>query len=478
MTSWPSVTHVKTALALRQVKARKAASCDESTMTLAEFLAVNVPRYTSYPTAPHFNATVAPDTTRRWLSALPGDASLSLYVHIPFCDSLCWFCGCNMSVVNHYGPVAAYVDVLLREIEIVADALGGPRAVSHLHFGGGSPTILSAGDLGGIMSALRTRFAILPTAEIAVEIDPRGLSPVTVEAWAAAGVTRASIGVQDVNPEVQRAVNRWQPVSVTRDAVTWLRAAGIHAVNLDLMYGLPLQTVEGLRRTVEEAIALAPQRLALFGYAHVPGMKRHQRLIADCSLPDAAERLRQYDAAHAFIAANRYLPIGLDHFARADDALAQAARRGKLARNFQGYTTDSADALIGLGASAISAYPQGYAQNASDVPTYRAKIAGGGPATVRGRALTHEDRARRAIIERLMCDLEVDLDDIADSHGCPPGTFAPELTALRSLAEQGVVRIDRRRIIVPERARVAVRVVASTFDAYLQQSRARHAMAV
>lgn len=447
-------------------------------MNLAELLAVGVPRYTSYPTAPHFNGAITADTVRHWLSTLPPGEPLSLYVHVPFCDSLCWFCGCHMSVVNAYGPVAAYVDLLLREIEIVANALGDRRPVSHVHFGGGSPTILSPGDVARVMRDLRSRFVILLQAEIAVEIDPRGLSPASIDAWAEAGVTRASIGVQDVSPHVQLAVNRWQPVTVTRNAVARLRAAGIKALNLDLMYGLPFQTVENVRRTVEEATALEPQRLAVFGYAHVPDMKRHQKLIDAAALPDTAERLLQYDAAREGITARGYQQIGLDHFAQPDDPLAQALRRGTLVRNFQGYTIDTARTLIGLGASAICAHAQGYAQNATDVPTYRARIMSGSLATARGRALTQDDRMRRAIIERLMCDLAVDLDDLASRYGCSGDAFAAELTTLQPLADQGMVSIDGWRVSVREQARVAVRLVASTFDAYLPQSHARHAMAV
>ncbi len=447
-------------------------------MDLAELLAARVPRYTSYPTAPHFDGGVTSDTFLRWLGELPPHESISLYVHIPFCDSLCWFCGCQLSVVNSYAPVAAYVDVLLREIDILAQAAGARRTVTHMHFGGGSPTILKPDDFARVTDRIRARFDVTPTAEFAVEIDPRGFAQETAHALARAGVTRASLGVQEVNPLVQRAVNRWQPIGVTREAVTCLRDAGITAFNFDLMYGLPHQTTDDVRRTVEQTIALEPQRVAVFGYAHVPDLKRHQQLIDAAHLPDAGERLRQYESASADLSAHGYQAIGLDHFAHFADPLAGAQRLGKLRRNFQGYTDDEAHTLVGLGASAISSTPQGYAQNASAVRDYRSKIHAGQPATARGRALSTDDRLRRAIIERLMCYLEADLDEISSRYGRNADELAAELRALASLEADGLVRIDGRRLRIPVAMRVAVRLVASKFDAYLAGHPARHSVAV
>jgi oxygen-independent coproporphyrinogen-3 oxidase len=413
-----------------------------------------------------------------WLRELPPDEPLSLYLHIPFCSSLCWFCGCHMSVVNSYGPVAAYVELLLRELDMAAESLGARHPVTHIHFGGGSPTILRAGDIARLNERLRTLFHVPPEAEFAVEIDPRGLTYPTVEAFAHAGVNRASIGVQDVNPNVQRAINRWQPMDVTRSAAARLRGAGIAALNLDLIYGLPYQTADDVRRTIDACLTLQPQRFSVFGYAHVPEMKRHQQLIDASALPDADERLRQYDAACASLIASGYQPVGLDHFALPGDPLAAAQREGRLARNFQGYTTDGARALIGVGASAISCLPQGYAQNANAVPDYRARILRGELAAVRGHALSRDDRLRRDIIERLMCDLEVDLQAIALRHGVKADGFAPELHALEPLRALGMVEIDANRLTVPVTKRAAVRLVSAVFDAYLDHGSARHAVAV
>ncbi len=438
-----------------------------------------VPRYTSYPTAPHFNAGVTGATVMKWLEAIPAHEPLSLYVHIPFCDTLCWFCGCNMRVVNTYSPVAAYTDVLLREIAMVARALKTRRPVAHIHFGGGSPTILKPDDIARIASAIRTHFEVAPDAEFAVEIDPRGLNDATIESFAKAGVTRASLGVQDVNPRVQAAVNRIQPIEVTLSAVERLRAAGVTALNIDLMYGLPYQTVEDVQRTVEAAVAIGPQRFAVFGYAHVPEMKRHQALIDTAALPGGEERVRQYDTMHALLTASGYIPIGLDHFARADDPLAIALRAGRLKRNFQGYTTDDAATLIGFGASAISSLPQGYAQNVVDMPEYRRLILSDNPATARGRTLTGDDRLRRAIIERLMCDLSVDVGAIAAKHGRTAADFDDTFEALEPLVADGICAVRGTTVTVPPEARAGVRIVCATFDAYLRpQTNKRHAVAV
>ncbi len=450
-----------------------------SALLKTDLAAARVPRYTSYPTAPHFNGSVTGATVVKWLEAIPADEPLSLYAHIPFCDSLCLFCGCHMRVVNTYTPVAAYADVLLREIGMVARALRTRRPVTHIHFGGGSPTILKPGDIARIAETLHTAFDIRPGAEFAVEIDPRGLGHETIDAFAKAGVTRASLGVQDVNPRVQAAVNRIQPLDITQSAVDRLRAAGITALNIDLMYGLPYQTLDDVKRTVEAAVAMAPQRFAVFGYAHVPEMKRHQALIDTTALPGGEERVRQYETAHTLLTESGYVAIGLDHFARADDPLAIALKEGRLKRNFQGYTTDDAGTLIGFGASAISSLPQGYAQNVVDMPEYRRLILSGHPATARGRGLTADDRLRRAIIERLMCDLAVDVEAMATQHGGAASAFTEVFDALAPLAADGICTIDGTTVTVPQEARAAVRLVCATFDAYLHpQSPARHAVAV
>ena len=446
--------------------------------TPADLFSARVPRYTSYPTAPHFHGGVTGEIFREWLAALPQGTGLSLYLHVPFCDTLCWFCGCHTKIVNHYSPLASYLDLLLKEIETVAAIIGPGHPVTHIHWGGGSPTMLSPGDVKRLAGALKSHFEIAPGAEFAIEIDPRGLEDEMIAALAKAGVNRASIGVQDCDETVQRAINRIQPFEATQSAVERLRAAGIGALNIDLIYGLPHQTQANVARTIEMALTLTPQRFAVFGYAHVPHFKKHMQLIDERALPDANERLAQFELAHAKLSASGYAAIGLDHFALPEDSLALAQKEGRLARNFQGYTTDDAPALIGLGASSISALPQGYAQNQADVPEYRKAIHAGELAVARGIALSADDRLRRAIIERLMCDLAVDLDAVGAPFGKSATDFGPELAALAAYAEQGLVAIEGSRLAVPPDARAAVRLIAAAFDLYLGKSNAVHAVAV
>jgi len=437
-----------------------------------------VPRYTSYPTAPHFDDAVGPADYAHWLSALPPGATLSAYLHIPFCDSMCWFCGCHTKIVARHAPVADYLDVLLREISLVGDALGSPRPLGHLHFGGGSPTMLTPVEVARAVEALGRSFTMQDDTEFALEIDPRDADRAMIRAWAWAGATRASLGVQDFTPEVQRAVNRVQSYKATAQVVEWLRATSVQQINIDLMYGLPYQTTKGVERTVRKVITLAPDRLALFGYAHVPWMKRHQRLIPDEALPGAVERLRQSQAAAALLLDAGYVRIGLDHFARPEDSLARAQSAGTLRRNFQGYTTDSAMALIGFGASAIGDLPQGYVQNIVPIKAYSEAIRGGHFAVARGRHLSSDDRVRRAVIQRLMCDMAVDLAAVGADFGLAPDTFDKELASLGPLVRDGLVAVEGTRLHVTAQGRPLVRAVCALFDRYLVTQRARHSRAV
>ncbi|HTW34182.1 MAG TPA: oxygen-independent coproporphyrinogen III oxidase [Rhizomicrobium sp.] len=446
--------------------------------TIAELFAARVPRYTSYPTAPHFHAGVTADTYRTWLEALDPAIPLSLYLHVPFCDTLCWFCGCHTTVVNRYTPVAAYLDLLLREIDLVAGIIGPGRIVSHIHWGGGSPTLLRPGDMRCLGAALRSRFRIAPDAEFGIEIDPRGFDTELAETLAEIGVTRASIGVQDCDEAVQRAINRIQTMETTAVAAELLRKSGIASLNIDLIYGLPHQTVRGLEKTIDAVLTLEPDRLAIFGYAHVPHFKKHQNLIPQAALPDIEERFAQAEAARVKLCCGGYIPIGIDHFARPDDSLAVAQREGRLARNFQGYTTDKAAALVGFGASSIGALPQGYVQSHADVPAWRAAVSSGCLPVARGIALDEDDRARRAVIERLMCDLSVDLDAIAASRGLTRDAFSGAIRSLGGLRDLGVVAIDGGSVVISERWRAATRLVCAAFDSYLDNGVGRHAVAV
>jgi oxygen-independent coproporphyrinogen-3 oxidase len=447
-------------------------------MSRAELLASRVPRYTSYPTAPHFSPAVNAATGESWLRKLPARMPLSLYVHIPFCDTLCWFCGCHTKVVNVYTPVASYLELILADLARVAAITGRDHPVTHIHFGGGSPTLLKPEDFTVIAEQIRKSFPVARDAEFAVEIDPRGLGDEMIIAMAKAGVNRASIGVQDIDPVVQRAVNRIQPFDVTKSVIDKLRAVGIENLNVDIMYGLPHQTIAHVEKTVEAMVSLHPNRLAVFGYAHVPHMKKHMALIDEKVLPSTDERIAQFDRAQSALIAAGYEPIGLDHFALPCDPMAIAARNGVLSRNFQGYTTDTAPALIGIGASAISSLPQGYLQNETDVPKYRELIKAGKLPTTRGVALTPEDKIRRAIIERLMCSLRVDLAELARQLDFVPERFSPEVSRLRELQKLGFVNVDGWKISVPADERAAVRLICAVFDEYLDPAAARHALAV
>ena len=433
-----------------------------------------VPRYTSYPTAPHFHAGVDAETYGEWLGRLGDGDTLSLYLHVPFCAEMCWYCGCHTKVVRQYRPVGEYAGLLEREVALVAAAIPARPAVRHVHWGGGTPNMLSAADFAEVMSAIGEHFHLAADAEVAVEIDPRTLTDDRAAAMAAAGVTRASLGVQDFNPDVQAAVNRVQPFELVRAVVQRLRAAGIDRINFDLMYGLPGQTVEHVTRTVDLAVELAPDRLAVFGYAHVPWMKTHQRMIDEAALPGAAERLAQAEAAAARLAGHGYRRIGLDHYARPDDAMTRALDEGRLRRNFQGYTTDPSSALLGFGASAIGALAEGYVQNAVPMRAYGEAVRDGRLAVTRGVRATADDRLRRAVIERLMCDMAVDLTDL----GADPDAFAAELSALAPMRRDGLVEIEGGRLRVTEPGRPLVRTVCAAFDRYLQTGKARHSRAV
>jgi oxygen-independent coproporphyrinogen-3 oxidase len=445
---------------------------------LLQFSDRRIPRYTSYPTAVQFVAEVDGSTYAGWLAALPVEVPVSIYLHVPFCAELCLFCGCHTTVVRKYTPVAAYADLLEREIALVGRHLGDRRPVVHVHWGGGTPTMLLPGDFARLTDGLRRTFSFASDCEIAIEIDPRTLTSEMVFALKDGGVTRASLGVQDFEPQVQEAVGRVQSFEQTARTADWLRKAGIANINLDLMYGLPYQTVETVAATARRSLALDADRIALFGYAHVPWMKRHQKLLQEEALPGALERFAQSRAAAVVLKQAGFQPIGLDHFARTGDLLARRQRQKRLHRNFQGYTTDEAVALIGFGTSAIGVLPQGYAQNESSTVAYRDAIQGGRVATVRGRALTEEDRVRRDIIEQLMCNLEVDLAATAAARNRNLNDFATELSEIDALAERGLVHRSNGAITVPEDARPLVRTICAVFDAYLSNQETRYSRAM
>jgi oxygen-independent coproporphyrinogen-3 oxidase len=410
--------------------------------------------------------------------ALPPHASASLYLHVPFCRSMCWYCGCHTTVARREAPVSVYEAVLRCEIDLVARQIGRRMKVGHIHFGGGTPTIMAPQSFTDLMGAIRHAFFVAPSAEIAVEIDPRALTHPMVRALALGGVNRVSLGVQSFDPLVQRAINRVQSFAETEAASENLRRAGIKGVNFDLIYGLPYQTVASCLDTVRRCVELRPDRFAVFGYAHVPTFKTHQRRIDEASLPDSRERYDQSCAIASALKEAGYVQIGLDHFALPRDPLAVAFREGRLRRNFQGYTTDASRVLLGFGASAIGQLPQGYVQNETAIRSYQGAIAAGELATAKGYALTDDDRLRADIIERIMCDFGVDLAAVCTRHGSTPEAMLKAAPRLEALIADGVIELDGASLAVTDRSRFLVRSVAAAFDAHLDASKRLHSRAV
>ena len=437
-----------------------------------------VPRYTSYPTAPHFRSGLGPDMQSALLGALTAREPVSVYLHIPFCDRLCWFCGCNTKHTLKYEPVHAYVGALLAEIAALGARLGFRPVAGQVHFGGGSPSILSAQDLGRLGAALRRTFHVTSQTEISVEIDPSDVNEDTLAGLGALGVTRASVGVQDFDPLVQRAINRPQTFEQTRDVIEAMRGAGVGSVNIDALYGLPLQTRPRLMRTIDQVLSLDPDRIALFGYAHVPWVKKHQKMIKQEHLPDMHERFQQALAAGAALVEAGYDAIGIDHFAKPADRLASAARTGHLRRNFQGYTTDRCKALVPLGASSIGAFEDGYVQNIVPTGQYQDAVHAGRSTASKGYRMNEDDRIRAHFIERLMCDFRVSFDEMEARFGAAAEPYINEAMAIAEADDDFICGADIEGFFVPEDARPFARLVAARFDAHLSQSDFRYSKAV
>jgi oxygen-independent coproporphyrinogen III oxidase len=438
---------------------------------------MRLPRYTSYPTAPKFSAAVGTGTYRDWLAGLDEAERVSLYLHVPFCRSMCWYCGCHTTITQKDQPILDYLDVLKREMTLVAEAVAKKPKVASVHFGGGTPTIMKPEEFLDLVAHMSGHFELDAETELAVEIDPRTLEAGMIEALGAANVTRASLGVQSFDPKVQKAINRIQSAEQTRDATEGLRAAGVRSVNFDLIYGLPHQTVTSVIETAETAIAMKPDRFAVFGYAHVPSFKKHQRLIDENALGDATERHAQAEAIAETLVRAGYRRIGLDHFALPDDGLTIAAAKGTLHRNFQGYTTDSCETLIGFGASAIGRFRHGYVQNDVAIGRYAQAIASGELATAKGYRLTAEDQLRADIIERVMCDFRVDLRTLCDRHGFGIDTLVQGNGRLKRLLDDGIVALSAGVLSVRSEERFLVRAIAACFDAYLDDTGRIHSKA-
>jgi oxygen-independent coproporphyrinogen-3 oxidase len=437
------------------------------------YAGANVPRYTSYPTAADFTPMIGGSDHAAWLGGLDPRESLSVYLHVPYCRDICLYCGCNTKMARRDDVVARYRRALEREIEIVASLVKERPAVARLHWGGGTPSILGLDGLQSVVGALRRHFAFDGGFEHAIELDPRYVTAGLAEGLAELGITRASLGIQDINPLVQAAIGRLQPLVMVEAAITRLRRSGIGNLSFDLMYGLPLQTLESIRKTCASVAALSPSRIACFGYAHLPRLKANQRRIDEKELPSQDQRIDQADLIASELARHGYVKVGIDHFARPGDALAVAAASGRLHRNFQGYTDDGHKVLLGLGASSISTFAHGFVQNIADVPKYVRAIEAGSLATMRGCRCDAGDRYRAAIIEALMCHFEVDLDSIA-----PLYDFDEELAMLAPMRREGLVEINGRKLIVADAGRSVVRVIAACFDTYRRPHSAQFSTAV
>ena len=436
------------------------------------------PRYTSYPTADRFSESFGPQSYREALrergsgSRLGGSTSLSVYVHIPFCDTVCYYCACNKVVTRHHSRAGSYLNCLLQEIDLHTEEIGLGQPLSQLHLGGGTPTFLADDELAQLMLALRRAFQFLPAAEISIEVDPRTASPDRLRILAGLGFNRVSFGVQDLDPDVQEAIHRVQPHDLVRDLVHAARSIGLQSINADLIYGLPRQTPESFARTVAQVGALRPDRIALYAYAHLPDRFKAQRRIADHDLPTGDARIQMLSQALAGFMAQGYSHIGLDHFALPSDSLAIAKKQGRLHRNFQGYSTQPDCDLIGLGVSAIGRMGACYAQNAKTIEGYESAMRAGRFATERGLRAGRDDLMRRAVIMALMCQGRVDFESIELAHLVPAREyFAAEVERLAPFVQEGLVEIDEQGIQLTPLGWFFVRGVAMVFDRHLQTDR-------
>lgn len=424
-----------------------------------------VPRYTSYPPATQFKPSLDAATVDDWLTAIPAGTQISLYLHVPFCRRLCWFCACRTQGTQSIEPVHAYVETLLAELALLRKRLPPGISLSRLHLGGGTPTLLPPILIRRLIDLVFDAFPLAPGGEFSVEIDPSEIDPPRMAALAAAGMNRASIGVQDFDPLIQKAIGRQQSLEATAAAVGLVRDHGIASLNADILYGLPHQTPTRIAATVNKLMALAPDRIALYGYAHVPWMSKRQVMIPEDALPGNEDRLTLFEIARNLLVTDGFAEIGIDHFARPSDGLARARDRSRLHRNFQGYTDDTAQVLLGLGASSISRFPQGYAQNAPATGAYTAAVRAGRLPVARGHAFTTEDLWRGRMIEALMCDFAIDAHEFIRDHGMTQAQldrlFAPLITRFGDMITTGSWGLR-----ITQKGRPLTRMIAQALDAY------------
>ena len=435
-----------------------------------------VPRYTSYPTAPHFNGNVGPDDHVDWIKAITPGARISLYVHVPFCRRLCWFCACRTQGTQSDAPVTAYLKTLKTELQMLGQHLPRGVRLSRLHWGGGTPTLMAPAMMEELAGAIRDIAPFAEDTEFSVEIDPNEIDAPRLDALAAAGMNRASIGVQDFNNKIQACIGRLQGYDITRQAADEIRRRGVSSLNMDILYGLPHQTQARITESVQKLLSLNPDRVALYGYAHVPWMAKRQQLIPSDALPTPQERLALYETARELFLWDNYREIGIDHFATAEDGLSVAQSNGQLRRNFQGYTDDTSDVLIGVGASSISRFPQGYTQNAPATGAHTAAIRAGRFSVARGHAFRADDRLRSRLIEALMCDFRIDTDEITTTFDISRSALHAILTKTAQ-AFEGLLTLDDHGLSVPPDARPLTRMIARSLDTY-DLSKAGHSAAI
>lgn len=425
-----------------------------------------VPRYTSYPTAPVFSSQIGAPQQATALAALDSGEPVSVYIHIPFCERLCWFCACHTQGTKTLSPVEGYLGTLETELAILRDTLPAGLRMGRLHWGGGTPTILPPHMIHRLAAAIKSVIPPTEDWEFSVEIDPTMVDRAKIDALAAEGLNRVSIGIQDFDPKVQEAIGRIQPYDITLACVEDLRAAGVRSLNADLVYGLPHQDLARIDDTVTKVLTLDPDRLALFGYAHVPWVSKRQKLIDETALAGDEDRFRLAEHAGARFRDAGFAAIGIDHFARPGDGLAAAAADGRLRRNFQGYTDDTCPTLIGLGASSISRLPNGYVQNVAATAAYIQRIEAGALAGVRGHEMTAEDYLRARAIEMVMCDFRLDRAELRRDFGPSAQTLDPVVAQVAETYGEFVTLDDAALTIEPE-GRTLTRIIASAFDAHL-----------
>ncbi|MGR3622601.1 oxygen-independent coproporphyrinogen III oxidase [Pseudophaeobacter sp.] len=438
--------------------------CQKSQLAKLGLFDAKVPRYTSYPTAPNFGAEIDSRHFTSWVGEIPPRSQISLYLHIPFCRDLCWFCMCRTQGTRSDAPIATYVAALKREIALLKSHLPAGVTVSRLHLGGGTPTILTPEMIRDLTAALADLAPMAATGEFSVEIDPNAFDQPRCDALVAAGLTRASIGVQDFDPAVQQAIGRPLEFARTQQVIDMLRQGGVQNISTDLLFGLPYQTEDAIRKSTRQLLSCAPDRVALYGYIHLPAMIRRQAMIPSESLPTPQNRLKLFEAASSLLLQAGYRAIGIDHFAHPADGLSRAQQNRTLKRGFQGYSDDPADVLIGLGTSAISRFPQGYVQNAPSTARYMSAIDGGGFASLRGHAFQGEDTLRARMIEALLCDFHISRGEMLSRFPQMAAAF-DTLVAAACAAYPDVLLPTPQGLTLTESGRPLARMIARHFDA-------------